>query len=310
MDASKKLRIAFLVNALIITVLLVAPIPFFTRIVKEVPLVSLILAEFSLVFLVVLASFPKAGIKDIARLAIQYLVFIGICFSLLSFLPIDSKFKLFHFGIQELEEGGVEVVPNLVHVNIIGVIILNTIAFLFFGTELNRKEPKRKFRNKDEREADNLEEIQIQKEELQFKNELKKDVDSLFNLYLNEFERGQIEVNEKLENIESALLDNIDMDISGAMCIDKQGRVLHDSIFHWDGYKKEEILETFVNNSSSSHELGTGALCQMMLKDKRHWYMVAKFRGAFLLLQAETADPSVLMSTSFRVIKAIRAMNK
>jgi hypothetical protein len=45
MSSQRKLRISFLLNAFIVTLLLVAPIPFFSQIIKDIPLISLFLGE-------------------------------------------------------------------------------------------------------------------------------------------------------------------------------------------------------------------------------------------------------------------------
>ena len=304
MDINKKVRISFLIQALLITLVLVAPLPFFTRIVKDIPLVSLLLGEVSLIFLVVLASFPKAGIKDILRIGSQYLFFIGACFAILSFIPLESKFKLFSFG----EMAGM--IPNLVSVNIIGIVILNTIACLFFGMELNRKEPTRRFKSAEEREMAQLAHLTEERQETEFKREMKKEVNSLFDIYLKDYELGEIENNEKLENIENILLENIDESITGAMCIDKDGNMLHNSVFHWSGYPKEKLLECFEENNQSSKTLGTGALCQMLYKDNNHWYIIAKYRGNYLILQSETTSPGNLLGTCYRVFKALRLVKQ
>ena len=56
--------------------LLVAPIPFFSQIIKDIPLISLFLGEVSFIFLVVLASFPKAGLNEILSIGSRYLFFV------------------------------------------------------------------------------------------------------------------------------------------------------------------------------------------------------------------------------------------
>ena len=300
MDINKKIRVSFLVQALLITIVLVAPLPFFTRLIKDIPLISLLLGEVSLIFLVVLASFPKAGLKEILRIGSQYLFFIGACFAILSFLPLESQFKLFSFGAVK------GMIPNLVSVNILGIIVLNTVSCLFFGMELNRKEPTRRFKNAEEREMAKFAHITEERQETEFKKELKKEVNSLFDIYLKDYELGEIENNERLENIENILLENIGENITGAMCIDKDGNMLHNSVFHWSGYPKEKLLECFQENNESSRTLGTGALCQMLYKDSSHWYIIAKYRGNYLILQSESGSPGNLLETCYRVFKALR----
>lgn len=298
----RKLRISFLINAFVVTLLLVAPIPFFSQIVKDIPIISLFLGEVSLIFLVVLASFPKAGLREILRIGSKYMLFVSTCFTVLSFLPIATKFKLFAF---DFSEGGV---PDLVAVNLIGLIILNTIACLFFGVELNRKdvEPQDKPEKPKRKKVEEFAVPQIQeKETTKISSELKRDVNTLFELYLKDYEDGNFEADEKLENIENALLNNISTRVSGALCTDKNGKVLHDTVFHWDGYPRETLINVFQRDNESSKALGTGALCQMLLKDGAYWYLVAKYRGNYLMLQTEESDPSALLETGYKVFKAL-----
>jgi len=301
MSSQRKLRISFLLNAFIVTLLLVAPIPFFSQIIKDIPLISLFLGEVSFIFLVVLASFPKAGLNEILQIGSRYLIFVSACFSVMSFLPIDAKFKLFSF---DFSEGGV---PNLVAVNIVGLIILNTVACLFFGVELNRKDLPVEEINIPQKVKveDILIPREIETETKEISKELKKDVNTLYELYLKDYEAGNLDSDEKLENIENALLTNITPKISGAMCTDKQGNVLHDTVFHWDGYPRETLIQVFNRNNENSKELGTGALCQLLLKDGTYWYLVAKYKGNFLMLQTDENDPSALLETGYKVFKAV-----
>jgi hypothetical protein len=281
--------------------LLVAPIPFFSQIIKDIPLISLFLGEVSFIFLVVLASFPKAGLNEILSIGSRYLFFVSACFSVMSFLPIDPKFKLFSF---DFSEGGM---PNMVAVNLIGLVILNTVACLFFGVELNRKDlPAEEIDIPQKTKVEDIllpRPVEIETKEIS--KELKKDVNTLFELYLKDYEAGNLENDEKLENIENALLSNITPKINGAMCTDKQGNVLHDTVFHWDGYPRETLIQVFNRNNENSKELGTGALCQLLLKDSNYWYLVAKYKGNFLMLQTDENDPSALLETGYKVFKAV-----
>ncbi len=295
MDINKQIRLRFLLNALIVTLFLGAPIPFFSQIVKEIPLISLFLGEVSLIFLVILASFPKAGIKDIIQIGCYYLFFISTCFAVLSFIPVEIKYKLFAFD--EFEGA----IPNLVSINIVGLIILNTVACLFFGMELSRKLPPSATK---ERELETVD-LQAEAEKIRASEVVKQEVNSLFDLYLKDYKLGKLEDNDKLENLERALLENIDNDISGAICVDKDHKMLEDTVFTWSGYPKETLLEVFNAQSQNSKDLGTGRLCQILFQDNNNWYMVAKYRGNYLMLQTEKADPSPLLETSYRVFKAV-----
>lgn len=301
-----KIRISFLLTTLAVALIVVTPIPFLTRIIKEIPLVSFFLGELSLVFLVILASFPKAGIKEIITISSQFLLVIAICVGILSLVPLQPEFRLFSFG--ELEAG----IPNLVSINILGVVALNFVVCFLLNIELKRKKPlpapgtfgQRRMQN--QKFTDSINNDEGVGELIKFGSELKKDVNSLFDLYLKEYENGQFEENLKLENIEKVLLENITSNISGAMCIDKDGTMLHDTIFTWSGYPKEALIEMFRRDNQVSKELGTGALCQKLFQDKSNWYMVAKFRGNYLVLQSEQKDPASLLETSYRVFKALK----
>lgn len=291
------MRLEFLAKSIPLTLLLVVPIPFFSQIITEIPFVTLILGEVSLFFLIVLASFPKAGLAEVIKTSSRYILFIGICFTLLGFTPLEPKYKLFSF--QVLGSG----VPNAVAVNLIGLVLLNVLTCIFFSIELKHApeqvpEPKLD-------PARELKELERLSERKQNAAKIKKEVNTLFDLYLKDYELGISEKNDKLENIESALLKNIDLDISGAMCIDKEGKMLHDTIFTWSGYSKESLLELFKAQNENSKTLGTGVLCQMLFQDPERWYMAAKYRGNYLLLQTETRSPAPLLETCYRVFKSL-----
>jgi hypothetical protein len=195
----------------------------------------------------------------------------------------------------------------MVAVNLIGLVILNTVACLFFGVELNRKDlPAEEIDIPQKTKVEDIllpRPVEIETKEIS--KELKKDVNTLFELYLKDYEAGNLENDEKLENIENALLSNITPKINGAMCTDKQGNVLHDTVFHWDGYPRETLIQVFNRNNENSKELGTGALCQLLLKDSNYWYLVAKYKGNFLMLQTDENDPSALLETGYKVFKAV-----
>lgn len=297
--AERKLRPAFLVNAMLLTLVLVAPIPFLTQFVKEIPLISLILGEVSLIFLIVLASFPKAGIKEIIKLGLQYLIFLSLAFSVLSFMPFAQKFKLFAFEMTNTA------IPNSVAVNIVGLVLINVLVCILFAIELNRKAPVRRFKTKEERDMAKIAELETEQERSSFSNNLKAEVNSLFDLYLKDYESGEIESNRKLENIENVLLSNIDMNISGAVCVDKDGKMLHNTVFNWAGHAKDTIMDVFNRHNDISKKLGTGMLCQMIFQDREHWYIIAKFRGNYLILQTEEKDPAPLLETCYKVFRVL-----
>jgi len=48
------------------------------------------------------------------------------------------------------------------------------------------------------------------------------------------------------------------------------------------------------------------ALCQFLFNDDKYWYIVAKYRGNFILLQTDLADPGILMETIYKVISSLK----
>ncbi len=300
MQFFRELNLGFLVKSLCISFLLVIPIPFFTQIIKEIPFLTLFLGEVSLIFLVVLASYPKAGLNEILKIGSKYLFFIALSFALLGFLPISPKYKLFSFQI--LGTG----FPSSVAVNLIGLIVLNVITCLLFGKEnqnhINREVRPQAIVPDPTQELKQMEKL-VERKKINAK--IKKEVNTLFDLYLKDYELGQIDKNDRLENIEAALLKSIDMDISGALCVDKDGKVLHDTVFTWSGYSKDMLIELFKTQNENSKSLGTGLLCQMLFNDNSFWYIVAKYRGNYLLLQTESKSPAPLLETCYRVFKSL-----
>lgn len=299
------IRLSFLITTLVIALLLVTPIPFLTRIIREVPLISFFLGEISLVFLVILASFPKAGIKEIISASSQFLLVIAICVGILSLIPLQQDFRLFAFG--EIEAG----IPNLVSINVIGIIVLNFIVCFLLNLELKRQKSNPNNGSFSKRRSKNLSMEQINADAesnmiTKMGSELKKEVNSLFDLYLKEYESGDKEENIKLQNFEAALLENISNDITGAVCVDKNGLILKDTVFTWSGYPKESLIEMFKRDNHISSELGTGILCQKLFIDNGVWYVIAKFRGNYLIMQTDRKDPSPLLETTYKVFKALK----
>lgn len=272
MALKKGIRLSFLAKALLFAVLLTAPMPFIAGWAKTIPLISLILGEVALIFLVILASVPKARLSEIANIGTYYLLFIGLSFALLSFVPAALNHKLFAF------DGISFGIPTTVSVNLLGIIVLNIIASIAFSLELIGDEP-------------------VSKTEL-------RPAASLYELYLQEFEQGRIGQDEELCNIERALLEGLDTRINSVICVDKDGNSLTSKFFEWKGIAEKILIESFNRQDQISRELGAGLLCQMLLRDDEHWYVVSKYRGNYLMLQAANTDASPLLETSFRVFKS------
>lgn len=109
--------------ALIATITIAAFLPFFSQLAKHISIISLCFGQVALIFLFILAAFPRANYRHIIELSTAYISFIGICFVLLSFLPFDSSNKIF----------GWENLPSLVLVDLPTLIFLNIGSFVYMN---------------------------------------------------------------------------------------------------------------------------------------------------------------------------------
>ena len=337
---SEKLKL----NAIILVSSIVAAaiIPFVLPMIKEVPIISLCLGQMALIFLLVLAAFPKANYQDIIRLSTSHLMFVVIAFTVLSFLPFEANQKLFHFADFE------GWFPSMVHTNLIPLIFLNIAGFVYLSLNFVEGEeeevheifkqpvhdPLAKVQESNEHldsvqmsinseaQQDPIEELSMisledHKEEtiqegapaeLSVKSsELQEAVDNLFDIYLDDddFESEEVYSDEKLEQLENTLLDNLDYNIDGALCLNTEGKQLDESVFKWDGPEREELISVFAAYNEASKNSGTGRLCQFLLNEGGFWYMVARFRGNFLVLKAELEEPTPLLETGYKVFRQL-----
>ena len=276
MPRNKEVRFSFLAQALLLTVLFTAPMPFLLQWSIAIPLISLVLGEVSLIFLIILATMPKSSMRKITKVAAYHLFFIGMSFAVLSFVPFDSSHKLFTFNEASLG------LPSSVSVNILAIIILNLVASLAFGLELNRHGP--------EAQVDEV-----------------SSTGSLYELYLEDYEQGNNKEETKLGSIERALLENLHPDITSAICVDKDGNSLTSTFFQWNGMPQETLIAAFADHNMIGRDINDSSLCQLLLKDNQHWYMVSKYRGKYLLLQAANTNTEPLMDTGYKVFKSCEA---
>jgi hypothetical protein len=267
--------------------------------ILNIPTASLLLGQIALVFLFILAAFPKADFKQILVNASKYLAFIGLCYSFIAFLPLAESNKL--LLIESFDEG----FPGVISVNLIALIIINVLTFAVWGSGLGdyllllameKAPPPRPKEEKKEKEFVKAEQTQ---------ESVRKEVESLFDLYLRDYESGKDEKNPNLEHLENVLLGNMDLNIKGALCIDKSGKTLEDTIFHWDGPPKELLLDLFKKHGEISSKLDAGNLCQMIVGSQGHWYIIAKYRGSFLILKSAAEDPGTLLETTYKVFKSL-----
>jgi cell division protein FtsB len=313
----------FLLISFFLVVALSGLLPFFLDFSKEIPLISLVLGQIALVFLFVLGSFPKAEIKELMRVSSVSLLFIGLAYSLLGFLPFEQK--VFVLQISQT------IFPDSVSVNLASLLVLNIFSFTLLNIDFNlrnnvsqeettakkfdeikpkqnekfKEEPKQQKPIKQEIKKLQVEEDRISRQKLE--TALKREVDSLFDLYLHDYE-GTNDTKEQsidLELFENALLNNMDMNIRGAICLDKHAETLKDTVFHWDGTNKDTLIEFFKKNDAISRQIGAGKLCQLLVSNDDHWYIISKFRGNYLVLKSANMDIKPLINTAYKVFKSL-----
>lgn len=313
MTELKNLRFSFLVIAFLICSLIVIPFDFFVQLKISIPFWSFYLLEICFVFLILFAAFPKASISSTIKISVVFLIFISFCYLLQGFLPIHADHKILAFEITE------NISSLKIVINVLGIIALHIMACFLFASELLRKEkdtePKAEHGSTLQYQRDvSLDQEYSNQQKFSTQNEIedidnidyKENLSSLFDIYLDDYENNPNKIQQKLGNMESILLNNLKEGVTGAMCLNPDGEELHDQIFHWQGFNKYELIELYKANDKLSANLNEGALCQMLFSDQTHWYLVAKYRGNYLLLQTDESRPDSLIENSFYLVQAIR----
>lgn len=116
----------FTAAAIGIALLISAFIPFFSQIVRDISIFSLVFGQIALIFLYVLAAFPRANNRQIVKLSLGYGLFIGVCFLALSIIPFPVANRLFH--IADLSKLPIEVlvdIPTLIFLNLGAFVYMN-----------------------------------------------------------------------------------------------------------------------------------------------------------------------------------------
>lgn len=322
MTELKNIRFSFLAIAFLICNLIVLPFDFFLQLKITVPFWSFYLIEISFVFLILFAAFPKTPINSIIKICVVFLIFISFCFVLQGFLPFAAEHKILGFEVNE-NLNSLRIVINL-----IGLVVLHILGAFLFASELLRKDDgdeayneaddngatlqyQKEINEYDQSENQTYYDTQAlinsdQDEYIEEETDYKEDLSTLFDIYLDDYENNQNQVEKKIGNMERILLDNLKDGVTGAMCLDANGEELHDPVFHWEGFNKYDLIELFKSNDDLCINLNEGSLCQMLFCDNEHWYLVAKYRGNYLLLQTDEEKPDTLIENSFYLVQAIR----
>jgi hypothetical protein len=304
-----------------ISIFIGAFIPFFSQISKDVPIISLAFGQVALVFLFLLVAFPRANYQNIVKLSIVYLSFIGFCFIFLSFLPVDPDYKIFAWYS----------LPDSVIVDIPALIFLNICSFLYMSLGFYIQKPvisdgtvafpsaANAGESYTAKFQENMNEIfhgtQAPNSELpsqqygsvlEAKESLKNEVESLFSVYDEEgFDYDGDEKSEKLNQVEEVLVKYLDPSVEEALCLDKDGKILNNTVFRWYDIEPEEVINLFKRQNNNSQNLNTGRLCQVLINSKNKWYIIAKFKANYLALKTSLEDPAPLLQTAFKVFRSL-----
>lgn len=323
MTELKNIRFSFIAIAFLICNLIVLPFDFFLQLKFTVPFWSFYLIEISFVFLILFAAFPKTPINSILKICVVFLVFISMCFLLQGFLPFAAEHKILSFEVNE----GLNSLKIVI--NIIGLVVLHLLACFLFASELLRKDNEGNPQNPVDDSASTLQyqrevsqdqgiieqsyddtqefaQEEYQEEAIGEDPDYKENLSSLFDIYLDDYENDQNQVQKKISNMEQVLMENLKEGVTGAMCLNENGEELHDPVFHWEGFNKYDLIDLYKSNDDLSANLDEGSLCQMLFSDNSHWYLVAKYRGNYLLLQTDETKPDTLIENSFYLVQAIR----
>ena len=277
----------------------------------EVTIFNILLAELAFAFLVNSLVFPKANNLRVINISVKYLLTIAGFFAIISFLPHSGDEHIFSYGDYQ------GLVPFSVRINAFALLMTNIFAsfVIIINDKLKKvKEDKVFFSYQksnlnqtlwgDEKDPEKLEKAVKSKE---IASELKSEVNEIFDVYLEKFEddKDSETQNKKLENFENALVKHINPQIEAALCLDENFNHLDNSIFKWENLDKDEIAVLFDNLNKSSEAASTGKLCQCLFSVENSWYIIAQYRGMFLILKSRNSDFSNLLEVSYKVFKSL-----
>lgn len=276
----------------------------------NVSILNLLMGELALAFVLNSLIFPSANNKRVIELSTKYLIITAGFFTLVAFLPSSSEQEVFSYS--NYKAG----IPLSVSVNSYALLLTNIFAclFLFLNHKLKAvKEEKVFYSYKkadigaeiwgEEKDPEKLEKAVKSKE---MASELKSEVNEIFDIYLERFhEEEEHNVDKKLEKLENALVKAINPQISAALCLNENFEKSEDTVFHWEGIEKEDLSALFQDFDKISTESGTGKLCQCLINLDETWYMIAQYRGMYLVLKSRENEFSNLLDVSYKVFKTL-----
>ncbi len=275
----------------------------------NVSILNLLMGELALAFLLNSLIFPTANNKRVIELSTKYLIITAGFFTLVAFLPSSSEQEVFSYS--NYKAG----IPLSVSVNSYALLLTNIFAclYLFLNQKLKTvKEEKVFYSYKksdigskiwgEEKDPEKLEKAVKSKE---MASELKSEVNEIFDIYLERFHEEEHNVDQKLEKLENALVKAINPKIAAALCLNEDFEKLEDTVFHWEGIEKENLSTLFQDFDKISTESGTGKLCQCLINMNETWYMIAQYRGMYLVLKSRENEFSNLLDVSYKVFKTL-----
>jgi hypothetical protein len=265
----------------------------FSSLVTEISILNLLMGELAFAFLSISFMFPAVDNKKVIKLSAEFLVIIAVFFLLLVFVPLGEGTPAFIFKEPLVNQvagdnsGGQS--PTAVLVNAYVLLLINLLVFgmiylkerLHWKTIFDDSETTvNSFKKADfsnliaEVPEEQLKNKQQALKSRRMANELKDEVSEIFDVYLEQFSTKSYSFTS-----------------------------LEKSVFFWDDSDKDELISVFKNSSQASKAIGTGKLCQALISSGTVWYLIAEFKGNYLLLKSRAKDYAPLLDTAYKVFK-------
>jgi len=315
-------RIVSLIVAVLILMTVLSYLSAFSSLVTEISILNLLMGELAFAFLSISFMFPSVDNKKVIKLSAEFLVIIAVFFLLLVFVPLGEGNPAFIFKeplVNQVASGNRGQSPTAVLVNAYVLLLINLLVFgiIYLKERLHWKtifdDSETTVNSFKKADFSNLiaevpeEQIKNKQQALKSRrmaNELKDEVSEIFDIYLEQFStKSYSNTNAKLSSLEEALLKYINKDITAALCLDDSFTSLEKSVFFWDDSNKEELTSVFKNSSQASQAIGTGKVCQALISSGAVWYLIAEFKGNYLLLKSRAKDYAPLLDTAYKVFK-------
>ena len=309
MEISKKTIYSIILFA--ISLILLSYLSALSTLFLQSATLDFIFGQIALAFLVNKLLFPHSNNRAIAKNCFKYLGIVIILLVVLSLLPSAYEESIF-IVIKKYNS-----VPTVIKFNSFAILISNISAILFvlINDKLRKAREEKVFFNYKKLEINHTddfwddsdpEKLEIAVKSKEMASELKEEVNEIFDLYLEKFEESSSEEKENLlESLEDSLVKHISPQISEALCLDENWNKLEESLFKWESFSNEELKSFFEELDQSSQDAGTGKLCQTLIENDKKWYLIAKYRGIYLILKSRNNEFADLLEISYKVFKTL-----